>query len=82
MDEWSRIHLAALRTITRDEREQREGEQTMDFLDRCAEADPETAALMMALYNEGVRAKIAQMTGVERQWYDTPWTGGGRTVRR
>ncbi len=27
-----------------------------DFLDRCAESDPETVALIMAAYNEGVRA--------------------------
>lgn len=48
------------------------------FLDRCADADPETAALMMALYNEGVRSKHEPQIEVvndrlvvtESHWYE------------
>ncbi len=49
-----------------------------DFLDRCAEADPETAALMMALYNEGVRDRIVAdgakypewVCNLTKHWYE------------
>ncbi len=51
----------------------------MDFLDRCAEADPETAALMMALYNEGVRRGSSSLSAEEydggHHWYEMETTG-------
>ncbi len=45
----------------------------MDFLDRCAEAEPEEAALLMALYNEGVRAAHSEdpsSTSYTYHWYE------------
>lgn len=56
------------------------------FLDRCAESDPETAALLMAVYNEGVRDTVPDRDrGYDsdenpdhgRAWYELDRTGDG-----